>query len=420
MTSADTRAAATARQDAAHAPATSDTRLRKGTSAYRRANLALFAAGLATFALLYSTQALLPALSTGLHLSPAQASLTVTASTGALAVALLPVSALSEKYGRTTVMTASVFGASLLALAVPFAPNLAVLVALRAVQGVALAGLPATAMAYLAEEVHPSAIPSAIGLYVAGNSIGGMSSRVAGGVLAQAYGWRAALLAVGLTALACAVVFRLLAPPARHFTPGSVHPAALWRTVTGHVRDVRLRRLYVLGMLFMAVFGAVYTVLGYRLTAGPYHLSQTAVGAIFLVYLVGTAASAASGALQGRLGRRGALAVALMLCAAGLFLTLAGPLALVLLGLVLITAGFFTGHSVASGAVSRTATAGRAQASALYLTAYYVGNSVGGSVAASAYHLAGWAGAAAVALAALALAAVPALRPTTPKHLTPA
>jgi YNFM family putative membrane transporter len=103
-----------------------------------------------------------------------------------------------------------------------------------------------------------------------------------------------------------------------------------------------------------------------------------------------------------------------------LFLTLAGPLALVLLGLVLITAGFFTGHSVASGAVSRTATAGRAQASALYLTAYYVGNSVGGSVAASAYHLAGWAGAAAVALAALALAAVPALRPTTPKHLTPA
>ncbi|MFI1097076.1 MFS transporter [Streptomyces sp. NPDC020917] len=423
MTSADTGAATPVRRDAARpsaspgpaasaaAPAGStDSRLRKGTSAYRRANLALFAAGLATFALLYSTQALLPALSSGLHLSPAQASLTVTASTGALAVALLPVSALSEKYGRTTVMTASVFGASLLALAVPFAPNLTALVVLRAVQGVALAGLPATAMAYLAEEVHPSAIPSAIGLYVAGNSIGGMSSRVAGGALAQAYGWRAALLAVGLTSLACAVAFRLLAPPARHFTPGPVHPSALWRTVRGHVGDVRLRRLYALGMLFMAVFGAVYTVLGYRLTAAPYHLSQTAVGAIFLVYLVGTGTSAASGALQARLGRRGAFAVALVLCAAGLLVTLAGPLLLVLLGLVLITAGFFTGHSVASGAVSRTATAGRAQASALYLTAYYVGNSVGGSVAASAYHRAGWPAAATVALVAVALCLRPALR----------
>jgi YNFM family putative membrane transporter len=416
MTSADpgpgapARRAATAAAVATEPSAAADSRLRKGTSGYRRANLALFAAGLATFALLYSTQALLPALSTGLHLSPAQASLTVTASTGGLAVALLPVSALSEKYGRTTVMTASVFAASLLALAVPFAPDLAVLVALRAVQGVALAGLPATAMAYLAEELHPSAVASAIGLYVAGNSLGGMSSRVAGGALAQAYGWRAALLAVGLTSLACAVAFRLLAPPARHFTPGPVRPAALWRTVRGHVGDGRLRPLYALGLLFMAVFGAVYTVLGYRLTAAPYHLSQTAVGAIFLVYLVGTGASAASGALQGRLGRRGAFAVALVLCAAGLLVTLAGPLPLVLLGLVLITAGFFTGHSVASGAVSRTATAGRAQAAALYLTAYYVGNSVGGSVAASAYHLAGWPAAAGVALAAVVLALRPALQ----------
>lgn len=406
MSPADTRAvAAPPRPAAATAPASApaaDERLRPGSSGYRRANLALFAAGLATFALLYSTQALLPALSTGLSLSPAQASLTVSATTAALAVALLPVSALSEKYGRTRVMTASVFSASLLALAVPFAPNLTTLVVLRAVQGVALAGLPATAMAYLAEEVHPSAVPSAIGLYVAGNSIGGMSSRVAGGVLSEAFGWRAALLVVGLSALACAVAFRLLVPPARHFTPGPVHPAALWRTVTGHLGNPLLRRLYAIGLLFMAVFGAVYTVLGYRLTAAPYHLSQTAVGAVFLVYLVGTLASALSGTLLARTGRRGALYVAVTLTGGGLLLTLAGGLTAILLGLVLITAGFFTGHSVASGEVSRTATAGRAQASALYLTAYYVGNSVGGTLGATAYHGAGWPGTVGLGLAAVA------------------
>ena len=415
MNPADTGAAVRAGMAAGAVRTRPDDRLRAGTRAYRRANLALFAAGLATFALLYSTQALLPALSSGLRLSPARASLTVSAATGALALALLPVSALSEKYGRTTVMTASVFGASLLALAVPFAPDLGVLVALRAAQGVALAGLPATAMAYLAEEVHPSAAPSAIGLYVAGNSIGGMSSRVAGGALAQAYGWRAALLVVGLTALGCAAAFRLLVPPARHFTPGPVHPAALWRTVGGHLRDVRLRRLYTVGMLFMAVFGAVYTVLGYRLTAAPYGLSQTAVGAVFLVYLVGTGTSAASGRLTARAGRRGAFTAALVLCAAGLLLTLARPLPVVLAGLTLVTGGFFIGHAVASGTVSRTATTGRAQASALYLTAYYVGNSIGGTLGAAAYHLAGWGAAAALALGALVLAAPAALaRPGTP------
>ncbi|WP_433890396.1 MFS transporter [Streptomyces sp. CA-111067] len=396
-------------------PAAADHRLRAGSHGYRRANLALFAAGLATFALLYSTQALLPAISTGLHLSPAQASLTVTATTAALAVTLLPASALSERYGRTPVMTASVFAASLLALAVPFAPNLAVLVALRALQGVALAGLPATAMAYLAEELHPSAVPSAIGLYVAGNSVGGMSSRVAGGALAQLLGWRAALLAVALTALACAAAFRVLVPPARNFTPGPLSPRALARTAAGHLGDARLRRLYVVGMLFMAVFGAVYTVLGYRLSGAPYRLSQGAVGAIFLVYLVGTGTSAASGALTARLGRRAAFAVALVLCAGGLLLTLAGSLAAILSGLVLVTGGFFIGHAVASGAVGRTALTGRAQASALYLTAYYIGNSLGGTLGAYAYRLDGWSATTAVALAALALAAPAALRVASPR-----
>lgn len=372
--------------------------LRPGDRGYRRALLALFAAGLATFALLYATQALLPAISGDLSLTPAQASLTVSAATGALAVALLPMSALSEKYGRTPVMTASVFTAAVLALVIPFAPDLTTLVVLRAAQGVALAGLPATAMAYLAEEVDSSAIASAMGLYVAGNSIGGMLSRVLTGAAAQFWGWRAGLLTIGLTALVCAVAFRLLVPRARHFRPGPISPAALWDTVTGHLESPLLRRLFALGLLFQAVFGAVYTVLGYRLSAAPFGLSQTAIGFVFVVYLVGTFASAVSGSLQDRLGRRGALYVGIGLTTTGLLLTLCGSLNLVLVGLVLITGGFFTGHAVASGAVSRTAITGRAQASALYLTAYYIGNSLGGTVGASAFHAAGWPGTVAVGL----------------------
>jgi YNFM family putative membrane transporter len=205
-------------------------------------------------------------------------------------------------------------------------------------------------------------------------------------------------------------VFRLLAPKARHFSPGPVRPAAMARVAAGHLRDSRLRRLYALGMLFMAVFGALYTVLGYRLTGAPYHLSQTAAGAVFLVYLVGTGTSAGSGALVARAGRRGAFLAALVLCAGGLLLTLAGPLVAVLAGLVLVTAGFFIGHAVASGSVGRTATTGRAQASALYLTAYYIGNSLGGTLAATAYHAAGWGAAVALALAAMVVAAPIALR----------
>lgn len=376
-------------------------RLEPGRPGYRRMSFALFAAGVATFALLYSTQALLPAVSASFGATAGQASWTVSAATGALALCVLPMSALSERFGRRQMMTASLVVAVTVGLFVPFAPSLGWLIALRAVQGAALAGLPASAMAYLAEEVRPKALVAAIGLFVAGNSIGGMSGRILTGWVAQAWGWRAALGAVGLLAVACAVVFHFMIPRARHFTPGSLNPKALAKTVGGHLADPLLRRLYAIGALFMTVFGAVYTVIGYRLVEAPFSLPQGVVGSIFLVYLVGTVSSAAAGRLVGRLGRRGALYLAVSTTAAGLLLSLAGQLAAVLLGLVLITAGFFAGHAVASSSVSRTATTGRAQASALYQSAYYLGSSAGGTLGAVAFHAGGWAGTVALGLAAV-------------------
>ncbi|MGW7464525.1 MFS transporter [Streptomyces xantholiticus] len=366
--------------------------LSPGAAGYRRMSFALFAAGMATFALLYSTQALLPAVSTDFGVTAGTASWTVSAATGALALCVLPMSALSERYGRTTVMNASLAVAVVVGLLVPLAPNVESLVALRALQGAALAGLPASAMAFLAEEVRPKALVGAIGLFVAGNSIGGMSGRIVSGWVAQAFGWRAGLAAVGVMALLCALVFRALLPKARHFTPGTLNPRTLARTVRGHLADPLLLRLYGIGALFMTVFGAVYTVIGYRLVEAPFSLPQGVIGSIFLVYLVGTASSAAAGKLVARLGRRGALYLAVTTTAAGLLLSLADTLTAVLLGLVLITAGFFAGHAVASSAVSRTAKTGRAQASALYQSAYYLGSSAGGTLGAVAFHAGGWGG----------------------------
>ncbi|MGW1880963.1 MFS transporter [Streptomyces sp. NPDC001970] len=366
--------------------------LAPGLPGYRRMSFALFAAGVATFALLYSTQALLPAVSAGFGVTASAASWTVSAATGALALCVLPLSALSERFGRVRLMTVSLVVATAIGLLVPLAPDLEWLVVLRAVQGAALAGIPASAMAYLAEEVRPRALIAAIGLFVAGNSIGGMSGRIVTGWVAQLWGWRAALAAVGLIAVVCTVAFRLLLPKARHFAPGSLNPRALAETVRGHLSDPLLMRLYGIGALFMTVFGAVYTVIGYRLVDAPFNLAQGVVGSVFLVYLVGTVSSAAAGRLVGRMGRRGALYLAVGTTATGLLLSLADSLTAVLLGLVLITAGFFAGHAVASSEVSRTAKTGRAQASALYQSAYYLGSSAGGTLGAVAFHSGGWAG----------------------------
>jgi MFS family permease len=143
----------------------------------RRVSLGLFAAGLATFALLYTPQPLLPLLARGFGASPAAASLAMSAGTGALALAIIPVSSLSEARGRRAVMTASLLAAAGLGLLAPLAASLPVLVGIRVLQGFALAGVPATAMAYLAEEVDQSHLGRAMGRYIAGTTIGGLSGR---------------------------------------------------------------------------------------------------------------------------------------------------------------------------------------------------------------------------------------------------
>jgi YNFM family putative membrane transporter len=257
-------------------------------------------------------------------------------------------------------------------------------------------------MAFLAEEVEARALVSAIGLFVAGNSIGGMSGRIFTGWISQVWGWRTALAAIGVLAVVCAVIFRLTVPRARNFTPHPLSPRGFGRAVGRHLSNPLLLRLFAIGALFQVVFGGVYTTMAYRLSGAPFSLPQGIVGSVFVVYLVGTFTSAVSGRVVARLGRRGALYAALLTTSAGLVVTLMDSLVAVVGGLVLITAGFFTGHAVASSSVSHTAKEGRAQASALYQASYYLGSSAGGAVGAAAIHASGWAATAAMGFLAMA------------------
>lgn len=365
-------------------------RFRRGDAGLRRVNVALFLAGLATFTLLYETQALLPALSRDFRAAPAAASLTVSVATGALALAVIPVSSLSEVVGRRAVMTVSVLAAAALGLVAPLSPAFWVLLACRALQGLALAGVPAVAMAYLAEEVDRGSLGQAMGLYIAGNAIGGLTGRIGVSVLADVGGWRAGLAGVGVFSLACAVAFRFLLPPSAHFRRSPVHVGALARSLRGHLTDPGLVRLYLVAFALMGSFVTVYNYLTYRLAAAPFQLSQTVIGSIFLAYLAGTGSSAVAGRLADRAGRHNVLWVGVIGAVAGLALTLSGSLGLIIGGLVLLTVGFFAAHSVASGWVGRRARIAPAQASALYLFAYYLGSSVCGWAGGLPYGHGGW------------------------------
>ncbi|MBA4111320.1 MAG: MFS transporter [Leptothrix sp. (in: Bacteria)] len=388
-----------------------DTRAQRGSPAYRKISWALFLAGFASFSLLYCVQPLLPAFAHDFQVSPAESSLALSLSTGFLAVAILFAGAVSEVLGRRGLMFASICAAACLNIVAALVPDWHALLVARALEGLLLGGVPAVAMAYLAEEMHPKGLGLAMGLYVSGTAFGGMVGRVGIGVLTEWTSWRMAMGTVGVAGLVAAVGFIALLPPSSHFVrrPG-FDPGYHARAWAKHLRHPGLPLLFGVAFLMMGAFVTVYNYVGFRLMAAPFGLSQTAISLVFMAYLFGIAASSAGGALADRLGRSPVMSAGIGITALGLALTLSRTLWCVIAGVVALTMGFFIAHAVASGWVGRLAQGHKGHAASLYLWAYYLGSSVMGSVGGWFWAEGGWPAVVAFAGALVALAFVAARR----------
>lgn len=387
------------------APARPHVRALRGSATYRRITLALFLAGFATFSLLYCAQPLLPLFAHHFRITPAASSLALSLTTGALACAIMLAAMISENVGRRGLMFTSMTAAAVMNIAAGLAPTWPGLLAARAVEGFVLGGVPAVAMAYLAEEIDGRSLGLAMGVYVGGTAFGGMSGRVAEGLLAGVLGWRAALCVMGCLGIAAAVAFLLLLPASRHFERRrGFDPRRHMRAWSGHLSARGLPLLFAIGFLVMGAFVTVYNYAGFRLMGAPYHLSQGVISLIFTVYVFGIVASSSAGAAADRFGRPRVLPTGIALALSGAVLTLLPALPVFILGVVLLTVGFFISHAVASGWVGRLAAGSKGHASSLYLLAYYLGSSVAGTAGGWFWSCAGWPGVVGFAAACLGCA----------------
>lgn len=358
--------------------------IRKGSPAYRHVCLAMFLGGFSTFWLLYWPQPLLPHLARDFGLTPAGSSVVLSAATAAMALALIPASFLADRYGRKPLMQLAMVLAALLTMLVLAAPDYGTLLMLRVLTGIVLAGLPAVAMAYLAEEIEAGALGSAMGIYVAGTALGGMGGRLCMALVADVASWQVGAAVVGVTGLAASLVFWRLLPDSRHFRPRPLPLSPAGRQALGLallriLRDPGLVWLFAIGFLLLGCFVSLYNYIGFRLEQPPFELGSGEAGGIFLLYLLGTVASASSGRLSRQLGRDRALTVMLLVMLAGLLMTLSLSLVWVVIGIALFTFAFFGGHAMASSWVGQRARRAKALAAALYLTAYYLGASLLGT-----------------------------------------
>ncbi|GAM11443.1 putative MFS-type transporter YybF [Geobacter sp. OR-1] len=379
--------------------------VRTGTAAFRRINLALFCAGFVTFVTLYDVQPLLPLFAQEFGVSPATASLPLSIATASLAIGMLLAGSISETLGRRTVIGTALVLTSLLAMATWLCHSFTSLLALRLFQGMALAGVPSVAMAYLGEEMDSRAIGSAMGLYISGNAMGGMTGRIGSALLCDYLPWHAAVALIGVVSLGLSLVFIRSLPPATNFQRRPFSIGYLFSSLAGQLRDPGLLCLYSLAFLCMGGFVSIYNYIGFRLLAPPYNLSQSGVSLIFLVYLLGSLSSGVVGSLLNRFGRPLMIRLTLATMLAGTLITLAAPLPVIVAGVGVFTCGFFCAHAIASSWVGRRAKTGKAQASSLYLFCYYLGSSISGTIGGMFWQRLGWPGVAAM-IALLTLAAL--------------
>ena len=370
----------------------------------------LFAAGFVTFSLLYSVQPLLPLLAREYGLSPSAASLSLSLATAALAVAMPLAAVDSDLRGRKPLMVASLVLTSLLSLLVPLAPGFASLLAARLLVGAALAGVPAIAMTYVAEEVPPAVLGRAMGIYVAGTALGGMSGRIAVGLLEERLGWRGALFALALANLIVSAWFARALPPSTRFRPSGVPRLAALRRFGGVVRRPGLFPVLGIPAFLMAGFVSLYNYATFHLAEPPWNLTTAQVGWIFLCYLAGMGGSASLGRLADRAGRGTSVRLGLLASGCGLALTLSPLLAVHVAGIALFTFGYFGAHGTASGWAGERSGEAKAAASAVYLLSYYFGSSVGGWAGGLFWQAAGWNGVAAWVAGCLGCAALLSLR----------
>jgi len=367
-----------------------------GTPEFTRTTRAMFLGGFSTFALLYCVQPLMPVLGHDYALTPAQSSLVLAVSTAALALSLVASTVVSARLGRTPLMVAAMAIAAVMTLLSPLAHSYGQLVALRAALGLALGGMPAIAMVYLSEEMEATSLGAAMGVYISGGAFGGMAGRMLASVLGDVYSWRVALAALGVAGLYAAWEFWRSLPRSRHFTGGAIAWCGAWHGWSLHLRDGGMRALFALAFVLMGCMVSAYSYIAFRLQSAPYGLSQSVTGLVSFLYVLGIFSSVWAGRLVDRLGRRNVLWKIMALMLAGLLLTLASPLAVVVFGMAVFTFAFFAAHAIASSWVGRRALAlSRPQAglaSGLYLFFYYLGSSVVAWITGLLWSRAGWTG----------------------------
>lgn len=364
----------------------------RGSKAFSAILIALFFAGFTSFSVLYCVQPMMPIFAQYFQISPTQSSFPLSLSTVALAVGLLFTGMISDRFGRKPIMLWALLLCSSLTILSSFVQVWPLYLLFRVLIGLCVSGVAAVAMTYIGEEIAREDLAFAMGLYISGTAVGGMSGRLLAGVMIDFLSWQQATLIIGLLNFCLAIAFWKLLPNSRHFSAYPMHFSRFIQSFAHNLADRKLRILFVQAFILMGCFVTIFNYMSYHLLEAPFQLSQTWIGLISIVYLAGIYSSPRAAAWSRCFGRGKVLPVMLCSMIAGLGIMMLNQIWLIFIGLLIFTFSFFAAHSTASAWVSVQAVQYRAVASSLYLFCYYLGSSILGSSSGVVWENFGWHG----------------------------
>jgi predicted MFS family arabinose efflux permease len=364
--------------------------------------IAIATTGFCAFLNLYSPQALLPELAREFAVGPAEMGAVMTASTAAIALTAPFTGALTDVIGRKRVITAAMLAVVIPMALIALSTSVESMIAWRFLQGLLLPPVFAVAIAYVGDEWPTSQVPAIAGLYITGASLGGFCGRFVPGVLADLIGWRRAFVTLAVLSFLGALLVLALLPRERAFVRSEGLIASA-RQMLRHMRNPQLVATYAIGFGVLFNFIAVFTYVSFHLAAPPYSFSPTLLGAIFVTYLAGSATAPLIGWAMVRFGRRPFILAVLGAWVCGALLLLAQPLVAIITGLLLCAVCGMLCQAISTGYVTAIAKDGRSSAVGLYVTAFYIGGSMGALLPGLTWSSAGWPACVAMVVAMLAI-----------------
>ncbi|WP_324678469.1 MFS transporter [Hymenobacter sp. GOD-10R] len=347
---------------------------------------------------IYYNQPLLSEIGRTFGMSDISVSLVATATQIGYTLGLLFVVPLGDKLERKRLILTELVLAAVVMGVAAWAPSFPVLLVASVWIGI-FSAVPQLLIPMAANLASSEERGKIVGKVMSGLLVGILLSRTISGYVAAHFGWRMVFGAGGVAMLLLVAVLAVKLPKDQPVFEGTY--GSLMKSLVTLTREfVPLRRAALVGAFLFASFSVFWTTLGFFLEGSPYFYKSDIVGFFGLIGACGALAAPLAGKMADKRGADYAIGIGIVAALASFVVLGVGGNYLIglVVGIILLDVGVQGAHISNQSRIFALLPEARSRLNTVYMTAYFIGGSVGSVVGGAAWTTWHWPGVCAVGL----------------------